>query len=198
MKDRRQWAKEYEDRLAAGEDPAEVLSAALDHAERFQKLWDEAEDRWRDGALKPWADEIQRLRALVRADDGDVGRMREALGLHYGEPVRPVSEYCNALWDWFDACQVAAEEYDALTEEQRAWRSPPPLYEIREHLWKLRYLDIGKSNYLWRRIYAGDPHRTEKCPKHKGHWSGCYPPGTEHGDCECVFGGNTTGWLPAE
>lgn len=52
-------------------------------------------------------------------------------------------------------------------------------------------LAIEKSCLLDRLIYGGEKLRTEKCPIHKGTWSGC------HWDpCEfCHFGCNVTGWL---
>ena len=146
--------------------------------ERFKRLWMEAEDRWRDG-LKPWVDEINRLRDLLTAAPDDVERMRQALILHYGENVMPASHYCQAFFDWRDALAangVMPDVVDALNS---------------------LYLPIMKSNYLARRVYGGEAHRTEPCPIHKGRWSGCYPPNTPDGSCECVTGGNTTGWLPA-
>lgn len=158
----------------------EAVEALIAKVARFQDLWVEAEDRWREGALKPWADEINRLRDLLRAEGDDVERMTEALILHYRENVMPVSAYCQAFRDWGRAMaenEVMPEVVSALA---------------------MLELPITKSNYLHRRLYQGDPHRTEKCPVHHGRWSGCYPPGTDWGDCECVQQGNTTGWLPAK
>lgn len=45
---------------------------------------------------------------------------------------------------------------------------------------------VCKSNYLARRLYGGEVHRTIPCPIHKGYWSGL-------GVCVC----HMTGWLPA-
>lgn len=113
----------------------------------------------------------------------------EKLKQHYKEPVMPVSEYCKAFYDWVAALHVAYKEWDETPEEDRSWRSPPPLYEIREHLDMAMHLGVGKSSYLARRIYGGEKHRTRKCPVHKGHWSGL-PFKTPLCGCDL------TGWLP--
>jgi hypothetical protein len=169
---------EFERKLSEGADPSEVVSDAIARAERFQQLWLAAEERWRDGVGKPWTDEINRLRDLLRADPEDAERMRQSLILHYGENVMPASHYCQAFFDWRDAMAangVMPEAVEALNA---------------------LYLPIMKSNYLARRIYGGEPHRTEPCPIHKGRWSGCYAPDSPDGSCACVTNGNTTGWLP--
>lgn len=147
---------------------------------RFQDLWIEAEDKWREGAIKPWADELARTRDLLRAEGDDVERMLEALRLHYRENVMPVSAYCGAFEDW-----------------RQAMAENGVMPEVVEALGSLQ-LAIHKSNYLHRRLYQGDPHRTDKCPVHQGRWSGCPFPGSEDYECECVQQGNTTGWLPAK
>lgn len=52
-------------------------------------------------------------------------------------------------------------------------------------------LSIRKSALLARLIYGGEKLRTQKCPQHKGHWSGL-----EHPDNQCPHGCGLTGWLP--
>jgi hypothetical protein len=55
-------------------------------------------------------------------------------------------------------------------------------------------LSIEKSCLLDRLIYGGEPLRTERCPKHKGRWSGCVPD-----PCPiCSYGSNVTGWKRQE
>lgn len=53
-------------------------------------------------------------------------------------------------------------------------------------------LAADKSSYLGRR-FAGQPHRSEPCPIHKGMWSGLPYPGHD-----CLYGCNLTGWLPSQ
>lgn len=56
-------------------------------------------------------------------------------------------------------------------------------------------LAADKSNYLGRRFYLGQKHRTEPCPVHKGRWSGYAFPSR----CACSLGSyDITGWLPEE
>lgn len=108
----------------------------------------------------------------------------------YGEdPVRPVSEYCAAFEQWFDVLVELAEANPAPENE---WDRFAALRRIAAVVPDLR-LAIRKSNYLWRRIYKGEPHRTEPCPVHKGHWSGCTYTEVH---CGCQSDVNVTGWLP--
>ena len=62
------------------------------------------------------------------------------------------------------------------------------------------YLFIVKSDYLRRRIYAKERHRTEKCPVHKGHWSGLrWPTDPPVEGCLCQEpDGNVSGWIPLD
>lgn len=133
---------------------------------------------------------LGQMRRLLDIAPDQPKMMKEKLKQFYGEPVMPVSEYCKAFDDWIAACQEAHKEYEDEIEGTGVGRgSPPPLWEVREYIWKLRALDIGKSSYLARRIYGGERHRTRKCPVHKGHWSGLPfdPP---------LCGCDLTGWLP--
>jgi hypothetical protein len=114
--------------------------------------------------------------------------MLEQLSQYYGEPVKPISQYCEAFRTWRKAIQAAYE------------REP-------EGPWKCQYgdmardihetsLHVAKSNLLARLLYEGEELRTEPCPVHKGRWSGC-----AWGDdaCpHCMSGSNITGWLPKE
>lgn len=107
------------------------------------------------------------------------------------EPMLPVSDYCTAMFiDWPRSLRERLAEPDCSEYERTQWEPVVAAFDA------IYPLPILKSNYLARRIYGGEPHRIEKCPVHKGHWSGCYPPDTEDGSCECVSGMNTTGWLP--
>lgn len=104
------------------------------------------------------------------------------------EPVRPVSEYCQALYDWLELIRIRSLYEDA----------PENFKKIAEVIGPLT-LSIQKSNYLLRRIYNGQPHRTEPCPIHQGRWSGYA--GDESRICPegCSNGiYDITGWLPEE
>lgn len=98
---------------------------------------------------------------------------------HYNQPVLPISKYCNAFRTWFDCMADAQIDTDNKSTSEF-----------------FRYLgvDISKSNLLYRLIYLGEELRTEKCPEHKGHWSGIsFDNPCPHG-CD-VSDGNITGWL---
>jgi hypothetical protein len=120
-----------------------------------------------------------------------LAEMLDDLKLHFGEPVRPVSEYCDAFREWHRAIREKVEGTD--------WRVNTIRYDF--DLWKeiVAALDrlvipIAKSNYLWRLIYGDGLKRTEKCPVHKGVWSGyAWDRACEYG---CQHGYDQTGWLP--
>jgi hypothetical protein len=129
-------------------------------------------------------------------DDSERERMEAELAKHYGEPVRPVSQYCNALRAWAKVCA----EHPTDEHLQEAGRK---LQECA--------LPIAKSNLLWRMIYEGQKLRTKQCPKHKGRWSGYQTPPPEEWIptdnprhftfkpvCECQNGYDVTGWLPED
>lgn len=99
------------------------------------------------------------------------------------EPVLPVSDYCNALYEWLELVQKVAQEQPGRY---------PDFDKIAEVAPRLT-LSIEKSNYLLRRIYMGEPHRTEPCPIHKGKWSGWK---LEPCPAGCSSDLNITGWLP--
>lgn len=111
------------------------------------------------------------------------------LTLYYGEPVRPVSQYCDAFRDWFKALKDKFEREDSGDEYLPDFRDEA-LREVIEAARGLE-LPIYKSSMLYRRIYMGERLRTEMCPTHKGRWVGLPSLGNE---CEC----DLTGWLPAD
>lgn len=114
------------------------------------------------------------------------------------DPVMPVTRYCDILWQWLDLVCKRAEEDDARSEAEKVnYGQVTDFQKIRDLAPRIK-LAIQKSNYLARRIYAGEEHRTEPCPLHKGHWSGYAGPGNScpHG---CSLGAyDITGWLPAQ
>ena len=116
--------------------------------------------------------------------------MLDELQAHFGEPVRPVSEYCQAFYDWHKAIIEKVKRVEAGEERE----SMEGYYEgIRDALNTL-VIPIRKSNYLWRRIYGDGFHRTEMCPEHKGRWSGySHDRACDYG---CNHGYDITGWLP--
>jgi hypothetical protein len=89
---------------------------------------------------------------------------------HYGQPVRPVKEYCEALSTWF---RIYTEKMEG---------------DERAHYNRLS-IDLGKSDLLWRMIYNGEQLRSMKCPIHVGRWSGFSFDG-------CHVGCGETGWIP--
>lgn len=102
--------------------------------------------------------------------------MLAKLSEHYGQRVAPVGDVCRALTTWVKVM----EESGYAPHVAEAWRSVS--------------LTLYKSNLAHRLVYLGEPVRTEPCPKHKGHWSGCVFFTDE--PCECMSGSNVTGWLP--
>jgi hypothetical protein len=132
--------------------------------------------------------------AITTHEEADAARA--ALADFYGAPVWPVDYFCTVLDDWFRACAEEKKRYDS---ESPPWRSRPPLYEVVEGLMSLGgvgSLDVIKSNYLGRRLYGGEAHRTEKCPYHDGHWGGLFT--TVPRECDCAETNyNRAGWVPA-
>jgi hypothetical protein len=112
------------------------------------------------------------------------------------EPSYQISQFCKAMDTWANACMTPLPDDDDL---QRAWRK-----KFKAH-WQFLRLAIVKSNLLYRLLYAGEELRTEPCPKHKGHWSGCsLDVLTSEGIvlapsvCACQHEENITGWLPKD
>lgn len=104
--------------------------------------------------------------------DDEAKTMLDQLAKHFGEPVMPVSRYCDSLHQWADRM---ARKHDIKSDYVR-W-----LNRIR--------IDVTKSNLLARLIYGGEKPRTKRCPVHDGKWDGqAMLNGCEH---EC----DGTGWL---
>lgn len=107
---------------------------------------------------------VAAILALVRAA---VEEEREA------KQTRHTSLMCNSLRAWRNAI---VEQHS----QDEGWRG------------QIRSIDntfgmIQKSSLLARLVYCGEAVRTEKCPIHKGQWSGI-------GACE--YGCGQTGWIP--
>lgn len=111
--------------------------------------------------------------------------LMKQLSLYYGEPVRKVSEYCDAFRVWAKAIQAA---FNQETDEQRKSSFGRMVDDIRR-----TELHVSKSNLLARLIYGGEKLRSEPCPIHKGHWSGCVW-GFEGRCPHCMSGADVTGW----
>ena len=111
--------------------------------------------------------------------------MRKQLTEHYGEPVRPVSEYCEAFRAWRDALGDKVRR----SEEGKDRRdiSLENAYDALNTL----LIPIAKSSMLGRMMYGEEQARTEMCPEHKGQWAGL-----EFGGNICPHGCQLTGWLP--
>ncbi len=84
---------------------------------------------------------------------------------HYGEPAWPLSKVCNAVFTWMDCIEKNN------TDPQLARGSYGQGVKYYKHFRQMK-VDIMKSNLLGRLLYAKEALRTERCPRHKGHWSG--------------------------
>lgn len=153
--------------------------------------------------------------------DEEAEALLKVLSRHYGQPVMPVSRYCEALQTWghaighrarrrTDALFPGLESADktlrqaATTAYGQALQGKPPS-EVASHrdflAWKRGvelsesvrdvFLQIRKSNLLARLLYGGEKLRTEMCPEHKGVWSGL-----EGLRNRCPHGCQLTGWIP--
>jgi len=117
--------------------------------------------------------------------DEEARALLARLSDHYGEPVKPIGQYCAAFRTWQNAIE---EAYTRETEPALKADFEAMIRDIAN----TRVL-VTKSNLLWRLLYEGEGLRTEPCPIHKGHWSGC-----AWGDDQCphcMSGDNITGWL---
>lgn len=95
--------------------------------------------------------------------------MLKQLSEYYGQPVKPVGQFCAIVLNWYRAMRDG-DYYDEDTIKA--------LKTVR--------MGISKSNFLWRLLYLDQPVRTEKCPAHKGRWSGVG---------SCTYGCDQVGWL---
>lgn len=126
---------------------------------------------------------------------------------------RVIGEKVQELGEQLELVKAEVLKRFGEVPEISAMRDEPDkeLVSLRYRLWNLEsdlarwseilghinalMIPIVKSNYLARRLYDGEEHRTEKCPIHAGQWSGC-----QWGDQSCtegcMSGSNVTGWLP--
>lgn len=114
----------------------------------------------------------------MKLTEDEAQAMLDQLSEHYGVRVAKVSDVCNALYEW-----------------ARIMRESGYLPEIDKALGPL-HIPLMKSNLAHRLVYLGEPVRTEPCPIHKGHWSGCvfFEDACPH----CMSGSNVTGWCAPE
>lgn len=145
-------------------------------------------------------DTMKRLLAEHRAEIQDqtpkwtpeeAQEMLGKLSLYYKEPVKPISQYCKAFETWQKAVEAGADRAVAEGTEEplNAQRSLKRMAEVIREVSLL----VSKSNLLARLLYDGEELRTEPCPIHKGHWSGCT---WGEGCCpHCMSGCNVTGWI---
>ena len=131
------------------------------------------------------------MRRLPEPDEVVVAR--RIMERHYNEPVRPVSHYCERLAEYAEGLDVAIQ-----STTERGGRECGPFGEleaavtVRDGLRLLKQW-AGKSNLLARLVYQDEPLRTERCPEHKGRWSGCTFGSSK---CpHCMDGLNVTGWI---
>jgi hypothetical protein len=96
--------------------------------------------------------------------------MLEELEEHYGEPVKPVSTYCEALETWARALETRHNAEVLMHGKEEAERHSS-YYDATSKFRRIRTM-IHKSNLLYRLIYCGEKFRTRECPVHLGHWNG--------------------------
>ncbi len=103
-------------------------------------------------------------------NEAEAQEMLQKLTRHYGEPVMPVSRYCDKLRIWAHTVTGLMVSREMVKHIEGA---------------------LHKSNLAARLLYGDVELRTEKCPVHDGHWSGVPIP-----DDYCPHGCQHTGWLP--
>lgn len=126
--------------------------------------------------------------SLDLEDHTDMCQAAEGPGHSYG-PLLRLSDVCNVLRLW--AREATKDDSEAIRGSGTDWRQM-----ARGRLgeaWRTIDLAISKSNFLARLFFTTEGLRTERCPEHRGKWSGCWPSGPA---CPCQAGGNVTGWLP--
>jgi len=100
-----------------------------------------------------------------------------------------VNEFCKAIDEYINAVDKEHGE----SEDWPSKQLHALVQDYRQH-----QITIRKSNFLYRLLYLGERVRLEKCPTHKGKWSG-YGWGRQ---CACQdyeaggYGPDITGWLP--
>lgn len=155
------------------------------HGHLLEHLFDN--DKVPEEALDRLNEEIREERdaILARWTPEEAEALMLDLGQYFGEPVRRVRQYCEAFRTWQRAIEVAAEtETDPHTKQS--------LQAMADDIHRTS-LHVSKSNLLARLIYSGEALRTQPCPIHKGHWSGC---AMGAGACpHCMSGFNITGWV---
>lgn len=122
-----------------------------------------------------------------KTTEAEVARFVDEVKL--GIPVMPVSFFCDFLKQWALLASTPYPEEQHDQENKIRQESGERARDV--------FLQIRKSNLLWRLIYAGEPLRTVPCPEHKGRWSGCNKPEDTACKGACMFESNVTGWLPA-
>ncbi len=150
--------------------PAHINNPKLTWQERFKLL----EAHHVEESTILWARFREVREELEKASKLPAAVVNEALarlGMHFGEPVLPISRYCKALDAWGE---FAVE---------RKIISKGALEDLR--------IGIHKSNLLARVLYGGEEVRTEMCPLHLGQWHGIEDP-----ERPCIHGCGLTGWLP--
>ncbi len=108
------------------------------------------------------------------------------------EPVKTLAEEFDPHWEfifnWVNTISLpergTAEEFCSVILNYAGGEASGP-FTIP---WRYINLRVRKSNCLGRMLYSGEDLRTEKCPEHKGHWSGY--------NSQCELGCQMTGWLP--
>ena len=170
------------DRLQARAEKAEADLAAL----RVK------ENQW-DSTFALMGAEIESLEGAVTAMKAENFKLREQV-------VQKTEEYCDKFREW---AKVMHEAYRECEERKKAGEEPlyPQGEDFIAHLDAVM-LAIAKSSLLNRTVYGGQKPRTEKCPLHRGHWSGLSPQRPDYTrwgnstPCECWDGWEASGWIP--
>lgn len=133
----------------------------------------------RDTAVRVFLDTVE---AAIKASQADLAALREEnerlrvqMRAQSAALDKGVHHVCLSMRKWRDALEESGE------------------FERQVQAIDLAFGMISKSSMLDRLIYGCEPLRTEKCPTHKGKWSGL-----EDGRNDCPHGCGLTGWLPVK
>ena len=123
--------------------------------------------------------------------------VREKLSDYFGEIILPVSDFCDALWDWAEAIEDKFRRETGREPSLKALLAEDDL-DFHGSMYapfiRHAFVDIEKSGLLSRLIYNQEEKREYMCPEHEGEievaiWMG-------HPDVDpCPHGCEGTGWL---
>jgi hypothetical protein len=99
------------------------------------------------------------------------------------------TEQWNKVLEEYRRDMAGTDAHGDGTERQRLIEKLRSYEKSDEHVHRT-FLAIGKSNLLARILYSGEKMRTQRCPEHKGRWTGI-----EWADNACPHKCQLTGWV---